>query len=276
VTGRLLKVEASGNAFLLGVGDWAGRLSSGPIVAAKLCDRRRGIGADGVLAVEVVASDRARLRYRNADGSPARFCANGSRCAARAAVELLGLPSDLTLDTDWAPIRAEVDGSSVTLELPALEAPAQPVELAAAGVRWRGFRLAVGVPHLVLAVDDLDSVDLGRVAPPLRRHPDLGPDGANVDFVAPDASGSIAVRTFERGVEGETLCCGSGVVAAALVEMASRDARRVVVRPRSGDQLTVEVTGDPLTNPIRLTGPTRFVAELEPTTELLNELNVDR
>jgi diaminopimelate epimerase len=273
VTGRLFKVEASGNDFLLGVGGWAETLAASPGAVAKLCDRRRGIGADGVLAVEVVAAERARLRYRNADGSQARFCGNGSRCAARAAVELLGLPSRLTLETGWAPIRAEVDGSSVTLELPALEAPARAMDLVTADARWRGFWLEVGVPHVVLPVDDLDAVDLGRISPPLRRHPDLGPDGANIDFVATDGAGAIALRTFERGVEGETLCCGSGVVAAALVAMASGASRRVVVRPRSNDVLTVELTGDPLTAPIRFTGPTRFVAEVGPTAELLAELH---
>lgn len=272
MTDRLLKVEASGNDFLLGVGSWAVRLAEEPTLALRMCDRRRGIGADGVLAVDVVAPDRARLRYRNADGSPARFCGNGSRCAARAAVELLGLPRRLILDTDWVPIPAEVDGSVVTLELPPQPTPAQAVDLDAAGRGWSGWWLEVGVPHLVLPVADLVGVDVANLAPTLRRLPELGPDGANVSFVGRGPAGSIAIRTFERGIEGETLCCGSGVVAAALVEMASGRIRRVVVRPRSGDELVVEATGDPLADHIRFTGPTRFVAEIEP----LDELKVER
>jgi diaminopimelate epimerase len=275
VTGRLLKVEAAGNDFLLGVGSWAGRLADEAELTVRLCDRRRGIGADGVLAVERTAASRARLRYRNADGSAARFCGNGSRCAARAAVELLGLPRRLILDTDWVAIPAEVDGATVTLELPPQPAPARAVELALAGRRWSGWWLEVGVPHLVLPVDDLAAVDPARAAPPLRRHPELGPDGANVDFVARLAPGEIGLRTYERGVEAEVLCCGSGVVAAALVEMACGDARRVIVLPRSGDELVVEVTRDPLADPVRFTGPTRFVAEIEPTAELLKELDVE-
>ena len=81
MSGGLYKVEASGNDFVLGVGGWSPRLAAEPELAVRLCDRRRGIGADGVLAVEAAGPDRVRLRYRNADGSPARFCGNGTRCA---------------------------------------------------------------------------------------------------------------------------------------------------------------------------------------------------
>lgn len=269
MSGRLLKVEASGNDFLLGVGDWARRLAHEPELAARLCERRRGVGADGVLAVEPVGRDRARLHYRNADGSHALFCGNGTRCAARAAVELLGLPRRLTVETDWVALPAEVDGAVVTLELPPPARPPRAVELEAAGRRWRGWLLEVGVPHLVLPVDDLEGLEPAVVAPPLRRHPDLGPEGANVNFVSPRAAGEIALRTFERGIEGETLCCGSGVVAAARVAMAQGAPHRLVLRPRSGDALTVQALGDPAGSPVRLSGSTRVVAELAPSAELL-------
>jgi len=269
VSGGLYKVEASGNDFVLGVGGWSPRLAAEPELAVRLCDRRRGIGADGVLAVEAAGPDRVRLRYRNADGSPARFCGNGTRCAARAAVELLGLPRRLTVETDWAALPAEVDKTMVSLELPPPAAPPRAVELEAAGRRWSGWLLEVGVPHLVVPADDLDGLEPALVAPPLRRHPELGPEGANVDFFAAVSAGEIALRTFERGIEGETLCCGSGVVAAALVAMTRGLPRRLVVRPRSGDALTVEALEDVATGPIRFTGATRVVAELSPTAELL-------
>lgn len=264
MTGRLLKVEASGNDFVLAVGDLATRLAAGRALAERLCDRRRGIGADGALAVEAAGAGRARLTYRNADGSRARFCGNGSRCAARAAVELLGLPPRLVLETDWAPIPAEIDGATVALELPS-PAPARALELEVGAEHWSGWLVEVGVPHLVLPVADVAAIDLDRVAPPLRSHRLVGPDGANVSFVAAGDGGPLAIRTWERGVEGETLCCGSAAVAAGLIEMAARPARRVVVRPRSGDELTVEATVDG----IRFTGETRFVAEILPI-----ELNV--
>lgn len=269
MSGRLYKVEASGNDFVLGVGGWAPRLAAEPDLARRLCDRRRGIGADGVLAVEAVAADRASLHYRNADGSHALFCGNGTRCAARAAVELLGLPPQLTIATDWVELPAVVDGPLVTLVLPPPPQPARAVELEASGRSWRGWRIEVGVPHLVLPVDELEALDLAQVGPPLRRHPELGPEGANVSFVSPGGAGEISLRSFERGVEGETLCCGSAVVAAALVAMAQGAPHRLVLRPRSGDRLTVEAPAGPSAGPLRFSGATRFVAELVPTTELL-------
>jgi len=222
-----------------------------------------------VLAIEAVAVDRARLQYRNADGSHALFCGNGTRCAARAAVELLGLPTRLAIATDWVELPAEVDGPMVTLVLPPPPRPARAVELTAAGRCWRGWQIEVGVPHLVLPVDELEALDLANVGPPLRRHPELGPEGANVSFVGSADAGEIALRSFERGVEAETLCCGSGVVAAALVAMAQGAPGRLVLRPRSGDRLTVEVLGDPVTAPLRFSGATRLVAEFVPTAELL-------
>jgi diaminopimelate epimerase len=122
---------------------------------------------------------------------------------------------------------------------------------------------------LVLPVDALEALDLAQVGPPLRRHAELGPEGANVSFVRSGGAGEIALRSFERGVEAETLCCGSGVVAAALVAMAQGAPNRLVLRPRSGDRLTVEALGNLGSGPLRFSGATRLVAELVPTAELL-------
>jgi diaminopimelate epimerase len=264
----LLKVEGAGNDFLLGGGAWANRLASDPELVTRLCHRRTGLGADGVLAVRLTAPDRARLIYRNADGSLARFCGNGTRCAARAAVERLGAEPRLVVETDWAPIPAAVSGSSVALELPPLTEKPKQLTLDGGGRSWRATWLRIGVPHLVVRVADLASVDPTRDGPPLRHHPELAPDGANINFVSATDTG-LAVRTYERGVEDETLCCGSGVVAAALVAMAAGGEHQLRVLARSGDELIVETSGDPLEDPVRLSGPTRIIADIEPTTELL-------
>jgi diaminopimelate epimerase len=125
--------------------------------------------------------------------------------------------------------------------------------------------LEVGVPHLVVAVDGLDDMDLPTAAPPLRNHPSLAPAGANVNFHEDDSGGVVRVRSWERGVEGETLSCGSGLVAVALIVMAERGERRIEVRPRSGDLLTIEALGDPPVCPTRFTGPANIVAEITPT-----------
>ena len=268
----LFKLEGAGNDFLLGVGEWARRLDEEPDLVRRLCDRRRGIGADGTLALEALGNDRVRLGYRNADGSAGAFCANGTRCAARAAVELLDCDSRPVVETGWADIPAEVDGSQVSLELPPPGSGPQQPEIFGRGVPGNLRLLEVGVPHLVAAADGLADLDLGAIAPPLRHHPTLGPAGANVNFyeIAPD--GTVMVRTWERGVEGETLSCGSGMVAVALVVMANNGVGRVELVPLSGDRPVVEALGDPPVCATRLTGPTRFVATIDPSDDFLRNL----
>jgi len=262
VRSRLVKVEGAGNDFLLGIGTWAKRLSEDADLVVQLCDRHRGVGADGILAVFEDRMDTIRLVHRNADGSPSAFCANGTRCAARAAVDLLGLPRHLVVSTGWIEVPATVRGAKVSLELPPPKAPVDRTLETDHGI-WRGRQLELGTPHLVLPIDDLDSLPIETVAPALRRHPRLGPDGVNVHFVKQNP-GLLRLRSFERGVEAETLCCGSGVVAAALLALEATAQKSMVVEARSGDRLTVEALGEPPTTPSRLTGPARLVAEIEP------------
>lgn len=265
----LYKVEGAGNDFLLGVGGWAERLAGQPELVVRLCDRRRGVGSDGVLALWADGTKKVRLVYRNADGGEAGFCANGTRCAARAGVELLGCAPRLEVVTGWGVIPAEVNGTEVALELPPpSSARRQPAISPPIGLSDLHL-LEIGVPHLVAAAEALEEIDIGRVAPVLRRHPSLGPSGANVNLYEVGADGEVAVRTWERGVEGETLSCGSGLVAVALRVMVRRDLRRVVCLPRSGDRLTVEALGEPPDCSTRLIGPARMVAEIEPAEELL-------
>ena len=269
---RLFKVEGAGNDFLLGIGGWADRLAHDPELVRRLCDRRLGVGADGAMALTVEGVDRVGLTHRNADGGEALFCGNATRCAARAAVEVLGCEKRLVVETTWKPILAQVDGSEVRIEIPALsEAPGHPAIDAPDGVSDLQF-LHVGVPHLVAVASDLSGLELSAIAPPLRNHPALAPHGANVNFYEVDSDGVVRLRTWERGVEGETLSCGSGMVAVALVVMAARDLRRLDLAPASGDRLTVEALGQPPKCPIRLTGPARFIAEIEPSEDLLHTL----
>lgn len=264
MTSALFKVEGAGNDFLLGIGEWAERLSDDGALVTRLCHRRRGIGADGALAIMATGPDRLRLAYRNGDGSLARFCGNGTRCAARAGVELLGLGRRLIVDTGWGPIPAEVDGETVRLELPANVAAQREVEISVAGRSRPGWWLEVGVPHLVVPVEDVDGLCLEVEGPPLSRHEIFGADGGNVNFTTKAENGELVLRTYERGVEGETLCCGSGVVAAALVEMAAGGPRLMTVRARSGDSLVVEAPEGPRSGPIFLSGPTRVIARIDP------------
>jgi diaminopimelate epimerase len=266
---ELHKVEGAGNDFLLGVGEWTTRLADDTDFVKRLCDRRRGLGADGVIALDAIDEVTVRLKYRNADGSAGAFCANATRCAARAAVELLGLPRRLVVETDWERIPAAVDGREVALDLPAPgAAPVRPEIVAPQGISLLTL-YDVGVPHLVAAVTAVNDLDLVVLGPPLRAHPALGPQGANVNFYEVATDGVVRIRTWERGVEGETLACGSGSVAVSLQVMASRGLRKVKINPASGDRLTVEALGQPPGCPTRLTGPARMVARIDVSAEFL-------
>lgn len=267
MTSVLLKVEGAGNDFLLGVGEWAERIATDPELVRRLCRQHRGIGADGALAMRRLAIDRVELVYRNADGGEATFCANGTRCAARVAVDRLGCRPSLRLLTGAGEIPAVVHGDRVTLRLPPPGDSPRDLALGADWTTWRGSLLVVGVPHLVVPVADLAGLDVDRVGRQLRGHPDLGAAGANVTFVASaalDAGADIALRTFERGVEAETLCCGTGVAAAAVVEMARTGSGSVSCRVASGDRLEVRALGAPPGSSLELTGPATIVAEVIP------------
>ncbi len=266
---RFFKVEGSGNDFVAATGEFAARVAEDEDLVRRLCHRRLGIGADGALSVVARSNEKARLVYRNADGSVGAFCANGTRCAARIAHEILGCAERLQLVTGWTTVTAEVRGNEVALQLPAPDsAPRDPQITDVPGVGETTLH-TVGVPQLVTAVSGLATLDLEVLGPRLRAHGNLGPDGANVNFYEMDSGGGVRLRTWERGVEDETLSCGSGMVAVALQVMADRAVRRMEMLPKSGDRLIVEALGDPPVCPVRLTGPTRIVAEVLPAKDLL-------
>ncbi|MCS7181783.1 MAG: diaminopimelate epimerase [Thermoanaerobaculum sp.] len=268
---RFAKWHGAGNDFLLFLPEDGQDLERRlPALVPFLCHRRLGIGADGVLLLVPQGPAHVRLVYFNQDGSRAAFCANGARCAAAFLRRRLGL-SQVLLDTDFGPVPAVVGEAEVTLQLP----PPQPVtgwlELPVGTTLWRGFALTVGVPHLVLPVawSDFWSHPLAE-APALRAHPLLGPEGANVHF-AQTQQGQLGLRSYERGVEGETLSCGSGAVAAAWVAMAEGWlAPPVVVRTASRRVLTVAPQGKNFREGLQLSGPAEPVAEGEVAAELVS------
>lgn len=253
MTIRFTKMHGAGNDFVVidhrepflssDAGD-AGDANAARALFARLCDRRRGVGADGVLLLERDPELDFAMRYYNSDGAPAEFCGNGARCIARFALSLgLGTPTTVRFRTDVGAKHAEAradgrmalwfgrvdEGESLTLE--------------AAGRAFSGRRVVAGVPHLVIPVQDVAAIPFADWARPLRSHALLGAGGANVDFVARRPDGRIAMRTYERGVEGETLACGSGAMATALWAVVDHDvAAPVKVRTAGGDDLVVEFT----------------------------------
>ena len=234
------KMHGAGNDFVV-VDGRAARLPADLAAwVRRVCDRRRSVGADGVLIL--VPAERAdfRMRYFNADGGEAEMCGNGARCIARfAAGRGVGGP-ELVFETLSGPIRAEVGPAAVRVHLG--EARAVRPERAVAGFPGPPVvSLDTGVPHAVAFVPDVDRVPVEEWGRALRRHPEFAPAGTTADFVQVKGPRRIAVRTYERGVEAETLACGTGVTASAVAAVLARGcATPMQVEAHSGDLLTVD------------------------------------
>lgn len=234
------KMSGSGNDFV--VFDRLGGAEPGllqPAFVAAVCARGTGVGADGLVVLEPSPSAAARLRYVNADGSEA-FCGNATLCATRLLVELgAGAAAGLEVETDAGLVRARMREGRPEIDLPAVREVREGAGLGREEGESRIGFAVVGVPHLVVLCADSDAVDLDRRGRALRREPSL-PGGANVNFVSRAADGRWRMRTFERGVEGETLACGSGAVSCAVLlatwGLAGDD---TVLRTRSGLDLRV-------------------------------------
>jgi diaminopimelate epimerase len=241
------KMSGSGNDFVVLDGRRSGADQWPSAQVRAICDRRNGIGADGLVILTPAASGTVRMDYWNSDGSRGAMCGNAALCSGRLALELgMVPPGEFCLLTDAGMVRVRSSsGEEAEINLPDFAAP-QDFSGAprAAGERWMAVA-SVGVPHLVIRVDDLEAVDVPTRGRLLRFDPALGPAGANVNFVSPSAGsgGPWLIRTYERGVEGETLACGTGTVAAAAV-LASRGEARLPLRFRSRGGLELAVRAD--------------------------------
>ncbi|HEV7922565.1 MAG TPA: diaminopimelate epimerase [Thermoanaerobaculia bacterium] len=269
---QFAKMAGAGNDFVI-IDNRASRITSPSELTRRLCTRRLSVGADGLILIEPSARATFRMRYLNADGSPADFCANGTRCAARFAFLNVIAPKRMTIETDAGVVGAEVaDGGAVTLSLPSprMFRPDRPLRVGEQIIR--GSSILVGVPHYVVFLRrDLWQQDIDALGRAIRHHPELAPEGgANVNFVQLRDWRAIDVRTWERGVEGETLACGSGVVASVAVSALYQKVKSpVTVLTRSGISLEVwfELAGGEVRE-VRLKGDARLVyrAALTPET----------
>jgi diaminopimelate epimerase len=246
---QFYKMTGSGNDFVV----LDGRLTAPehwPAAEVRaMCDRRNGIGADGLVILTPVEAGVVRMRYWNSDGSRGAMCGNAALCSGRLAVALeMTSPGEFCLLTDSGAVRVRTLAQSDRAEINLPDFPVsvdQPLQLAhLQGERWMSF-LTVGVPHLVVRVDDLQQLDVASRGRALRFDPALGPEGANVNFISPaqDPEAPWRIRTYERGVEGETLACGTGTVAAAMV-LASRGEAQLPLVLRSRGGLSLTVRGD--------------------------------
>ena len=236
------KMTGSGNDFVVfqSQGGNAAALETPEIIRA-LSGRGTGVGADGVVFLEPAGKGDVRMRYYNSDGSEAALCGNASLCSTRLAVELgLAQAGGFVLHTAAGALRARLrDGlPEVDLE-PVTDVKPDAADLGRkTGERRIGYACA-GVPHVVVEIGEIESARVTERGPELRHHPDLT-DGANVNFVAKRNDGAWTYRTYERGVEAETLACGTGAVATAILLSAwGEGGSETELWTRSGLPLTV-------------------------------------
>jgi diaminopimelate epimerase len=267
---RFYKLSGSGNDFVFfdartGLPEFAGD----PAAVAALCARGEGVGADGVVFLDTPEAGVVRIVYLNSDGSRAALCGNATLCTVRLAAHLgLVTPGEsFVIQTDAGRFRAHLDPTGApAFELTrvrALVAEVADVSLAGegAGAELRIGYAVAGVPHLVVKVVDVDGVDVMGRGRALRAATSERAEGANVNFVSPGPDGGWRMRTFERGVEGETLACGTGAIACAAVLQVWGDAGDVIrIVTRSGREVTVSQPGDSRDGPT-LSGEGRLVYE---------------
>ena len=260
------KMHGAGNDFVMVLGRELKGVALDQATIAALCDRRTGIGADGLIIVAEPASADCHFRmiYFNADGGEAEMCGNGARCTVALAHAQGLAPERCRFDTFAGPLDGQVlESGLVEVSLPAFQD--LELDLGLAGSPWdRQHSCNTGVPHVVVPVEDVEEVDPLQWGRFFRRHERFAPAGTNVNWVCPHPRGDgFLIRTYERGVEAETLACGTGASAAAVVLCAlEKTTSPVTLHTRGGDALTVTV--DLAGRGLRLRGPavTSFSGEV--------------
>lgn len=257
-----VKMNGAGNDFIL-IDNRAGRIQLTTEQIIRLCHRQRGIGADGLFLLKPNASGRAEWSwdFYNSDGSTADMCGNGARCFARFVQAVAGASDRTTFETGAGIIAATFHGARVTINLTAPHGLRLHEVIPAAGGKLTVHSLNTGVPHAVVFVPDADQAMVQALGAELRFHDHFKPKGTNVNFVQVQAPNRIRVRTYERGVEGETLACGTGVTASALISArVHRFTSPVQVQVQGGDTLEVSWTeaGETFSD-VTLNGPADFV-----------------
>lgn len=282
------KMNGAGNDFIM-LDNREGHLMLSHIEIAYLCNRHRGIGADGVLILEKPsnsAAAAARMRYYNADGHEAEMCGNGARCFTRYAARFLEKEAgSLAFETAAGILEGELFKDQVKILMSIPHSIHLNESLEFLDQRREVHSLNTGVPHVVLFTKDLEKAPVVQEGRALRHHERFAPAGTNVNFVQVINPNSLTIRTFERGVEDETLACGTGVVASALIHhlLSKTDSIRnstetslerslinssISVTVRGGDTLDVDFVSEysinkelPQITQVTLTGPADFVFE---------------
>ncbi len=258
------KMNGAGNDFVL-IDNREGKIKLTPEQIVRLCHRQRGVGADGLFLLVPSKSGAADWAwdFYNSDGSTADMCGNGARCFARFIQRTAGGNGRTTFETGAGVIAATFQGERVTVNLtkPKDLQLDQKVSVSSGVVQVHS--LNTGVPHAVIFVPDADKAMVQQLGAEIRYHAHFAPKGTNVNFAQVKGPNFIRVRTYERGVEGETLACGTGVTASALIAARVHGfTSPVQVQVQGGDLLEVSFkeSGGEFSE-VQLTGPADFAFE---------------
>jgi diaminopimelate epimerase len=259
------KMSGSGNDFVI-VDNFDGKHDFNFFkgITQKVCNRNNGVGADGLIIFNREQGVDFRWDFFNSDGSIAEMCGNGARCAARLFSKLHG-KKEITFMTLAGIIDAEAKNDIVKVRLSKPSSFVPKIEIYVDGEVIKGSFVNTGVPHFVMIPEDVDDISVRELGRKIRFHEQFSPAGTNVNFVKHLGGSSIKVRTYERGVEDETLACGTGACASALVCGRSGLVKSpVTVVTSGGEDLVVhyEVAGDDFDN-VYLEGKVRLICEGE-------------
>jgi diaminopimelate epimerase len=252
------KLQGSGNDFVM-IDNRAGIISDSERIefVRHVCPRGTAVGADGVIFVENDPELNFKWRFFNADGSEAEMCGNGSRCVAVFANAIGAAGKSMTFRTIAGPIEATLTPGGARVKLTDATLPKKIEKLSYNSKSADAYFLNTGVPHVIVPVPDLEKVDIRPDGAAIRYHEKFAPAGTNANFMAADGENRVALRTYERGVEDETLACGTGSVAASIVAAEVYGmSSPVTVRSRSGVLLNIsfEIAADSVKN-VYLEGP---------------------
>ena len=257
------KMHGAGNDFVM-IANLDGRVQLSAEQVRTLCDRRYGIGADGLIFLNPPQDEtsQATMVYYNADGGRVDMCGNGARCFTAFAIKnKVGDGSSVSFKTDAGPMTAQAENGQYTIRMTQVRDLRLNQTLSTDQQAYHYDFLNTGVEHVVIFVDDVASVDIRPEGSSIRHHPAFAPRGANANFAQLMPDGVIKVRTYERGVEDETLACGTGVAAVAIAAALKAKAEQPVsVLVAGGDVLTIgfKRDGDAITD-VTLTGPAEVV-----------------
>lgn len=256
------KMVASGNDFVVIEGRKSG-VTSYKSLAQNMCDRKFGAGADGLLILDKSKKADVRMRIFNADGSEAEMCGNGARCAALYVRHAsCVMRHALKIETKAGIIEAQVKADQVKIKLTQAKDLALDLPIKVNGRNLAVNFINTGVPHAVIFVQGLENIDVFGLGKAIRNHKEFSPRGTNVNFIEVLDSNSLGIRTYERGVEDETLACGTGSTASALIfALKSGAQNKINVHTKSGEILKIYFKND--LSDVWLEGKARIVFNAE-------------